>query len=35
MNSAKKYRKTIERERLDISSRKLELLRKHFMQGWT
>ena len=30
--SAKKYRKTIEWERLEISSRKLEIPREHFMQ---
>ena len=33
MNSAKKYRKTIEWERLEISSRKLEISRDYFMQG--
>ena len=32
--SAKKERKTIEWERLDISSRKLEIPRGHFMQRW-
>ena len=32
--SAKKQRKTIEWERLEISSRKLEISREHFMQGW-
>ena len=31
MNSAKKQRKTIEWERLEISSRKLEISREHFM----
>ena len=31
---AKKYRKTIEWERLEISSRKLEIPREHFMQKW-
>ena len=31
----RKYTKTIEGERLEISSRKLEISRKHFMQGWT
>ena len=31
MNDAKKYRKTIEWERLVISSRKLELSREYFM----
>ena len=30
--NAKKYRKTIEWERLEISSRKLEILREHFIQ---
>ena len=30
--SAKKYRKTIEWERLEITSRKLETPREHFMQ---
>ena len=37
MNNTKKERKTIktiECERLGISSRKLEIPRKHFMQGW-
>ena len=29
-----KERKTIERERLEISSRKLEIPREHFMQRW-
>ena len=32
--NAKKYRKTIEWERLEISSRKLEIPREHFMQLW-
>jgi len=32
--STKKYRKTIEQERLETSSRKLEILREHFMQRW-
>ena len=32
--NAKKKRKTIERERLEISSRKLEIPREHFMQRW-
>ena len=32
--SAKKERKTIEWERLAISSRKLEIPREHFMQRW-
>ena len=31
---AKKQRKTIEWERLEISSRKLEMPRGHFMQRW-
>ena len=31
----RKHTKTIEGERLEISSRKLEISRKHFMQGWT
>ena len=30
----KKKRKTIEWERLEISSRKLEIPREHFMQRW-
>ena len=30
----KKYRKTTEWERLEISSRKLEIPRKYFMQRW-
>ena len=29
-----KERKTVEWERLEISSRKLEILREHFMQRW-
>ena len=29
-----KQRKTIEWERLEISSRKLEISREHFMQRW-
>ena len=33
-NQCKKYRKTIEWERLEISSRKLEIPREHFMQRW-
>ena len=33
MNNAKKQ-KTIEWEKLEISSRKLEILSEHFMQGW-
>ena len=32
---AKKQRKTIEWERLEISSRKLEIPREHFMQSWS
>ena len=32
--SAKKLRKSIEWERLEISSRKLEIPREHFMQRW-
>ena len=32
--SAKKEKKTIEWERLEISSRKLEIPREHFMQRW-
>ena len=32
--NAKKERKTIEWERLDVSSRKLEIQREHFMQRW-
>ena len=32
MNNAKKSRKTIEWERLEISSRKLEIPKEHFMQ---
>ena len=34
MNNAKKQRKTAEWERLEISSRKLEIPREHFMQTW-
>ena len=30
----KEIEKTTERERLEISSRKLETLREHFMQRW-
>ena len=33
--NAKKYRKTPEWERLEISSRKLEIPREHLMQRWT
>ena len=32
--SAKKQRKTTERERLEISSTKLEIPREHFRQRW-
>ena len=32
--SAKKERKTIEWESLEISSRKLEIPKEHFMQRW-
>ena len=32
--SAKKWRKAVERERLEISSRKLERPRERFMQRW-
>ena len=34
MNNAKKYRKTIEGKRLEISSRKLEISKEHFIQRW-
>ena len=34
MINAKKYGKKIEWERLEISSRKLEIPREHFMQRW-
>ena len=34
VNNAKKQRKTIEWERLEISSRKSEMPREHFMQTW-
>ena len=34
VNNAKKERKTEEWERLEISSRKLEIPRGHFMQRW-
>ena len=34
MNNEKKYRKTIEWGRLEISSRKLEIPREHFMKIW-
>ena len=33
-NQRKKLRKTTEWERLEISSRKLEIPREHFMQRW-
>ena len=32
--NAKKQRKTIEQERLDISPRKVEIQREYFMQRW-
>ena len=32
--SVKKDRKTIEWEKLEITSRKLEITREHFMQRW-
>ena len=35
MNNEKKERKTIEWERLEISFKKLEMSREHFMQIWT
>ena len=34
MNNENKYRKAIEWERLEISSRKLDIPREYFMQGW-
>ena len=34
MNNAKKQRKTTEWGRLEISSRKLKISKKYFMQGW-
>ena len=34
MINAKKWRKTTEWERLEISSRKSEIPREHFMQRW-
>ena len=34
MKRKERKKKTIEWERLEISSRKLELSREHFMQGW-
>ena len=33
-DQCKEIEKTIEFERLEISSRKLEILREHFMQRW-
>ena len=33
-NQCKEIEEAIERERLEISSRKLELPREHFMQRW-
>ena len=33
-DQSKKEKKTTEWERLEISSRKLEIPREHFMQGW-
>ena len=32
--NTKKYRKTIEGERLEIFSRKLEIPREHYVQRW-
>ena len=34
MKNAKKQKKTIEWERLEISLRKLEISREYFMKGW-
>ena len=34
VTKSKKWKKTIEWERLEISSRKLEISREHFMQRW-
>ena len=34
MNNAKKQSKTTEWERVEITSRILEISREHFMQGW-
>jgi len=34
VSDANKRRKTIQWERLEISSRKLEISREYFMQGW-
>ena len=33
-DQCKEIEQTIERERLEISSRKLEIPREHFMQRW-
>ena len=33
-DQCKEKKKTIEWKRLEISSRKLEISREHFMQGW-
>ena len=33
-NQGKKYKKIIEWKRLEISSRKLEIPREHFLQRW-
>ena len=33
-DQCKEVEKTIERERLEISSRKLEIPREHYMQRW-
>ena len=35
VTKSKKWKKTIEWERLEISSRKLEISREHFMQRWS
>ena len=32
--NAKKWKEATEWEKLEISSRKLEILREHFMKGW-
>ena len=34
MNNAKKWKKATEGERLEISSRKLEISKEHVMQRW-
>ena len=34
VTSAKKHRKTVKWERLEIFSRKLEIPREHFIQRW-